>query len=120
MRTISSDKLEENISRFNTEYFCTIEKILLWPDKIRIYIDECGDDSLGQLSNQKNIENISFYHTGSIQDPMTSTIAFIEENDSHLNIKNRILVDDSRFLIEDETSQYLGKIYLKKFIYLFI
>jgi hypothetical protein len=47
MRTISSNELENNISRYDENYFCTIEKILLWPNKIRIYIDERGDNSEG-------------------------------------------------------------------------
>jgi hypothetical protein len=47
MRTILSNELAENISRFNENYFCTTEEILLWPNKIRIYIDERGDNSMG-------------------------------------------------------------------------
>ena len=49
MRTIPSNEFINNISRFNKNYFCTIEKILLWPNKIRIYFDERGDYSFGYL-----------------------------------------------------------------------
>jgi hypothetical protein len=33
-----SDALQENISRYNENYFCTIEKVLLQSDKIRIHL----------------------------------------------------------------------------------
>ncbi len=39
--------LNESISRYNDGYFCTIEKVCLWSNKIRVYIDERGDNSLG-------------------------------------------------------------------------
>ncbi|CAF3132514.1 unnamed protein product [Rotaria sp. Silwood2] len=91
MRTISSNELEDKISRFDENYFCTIEKILLWPNKIRIYIDERGD-----------------YSFGSIQHPTYSTIGFLEQNSFQFNKYNRKKVSNSEFSIEDEKSQYLG------------
>ncbi|CAF1304611.1 unnamed protein product [Rotaria sp. Silwood1] len=91
MRLISSDELEEKISRFDENYFCTIEKILLWPDKIRIYIDERGDNSLG-----------------GIQHPRHSTIAYLEENSTNFYGHNTTTVCDSNFSIADEKAQYLG------------
>jgi hypothetical protein len=44
MRTIPVDGCT---SRYNDDYFCTIEKVLIWPNKIRVYINERGDNSLG-------------------------------------------------------------------------
>jgi hypothetical protein len=46
-RTIPGDALKQSISRYNDNYFCTIEKVSLWPNKIRVYIDEHGDNSQG-------------------------------------------------------------------------
>ncbi|CAF1258150.1 unnamed protein product [Rotaria sordida] len=91
MRTISSDELQNILSRYNKNYFCTIEKILLWFDKIRIYIDERGDYSLG-----------------SIQHPTYSTIAFLDENSSDSYEHCKVTVSDSKFSIENDASQYLG------------
>ena len=47
LRTIRANELIENISRYNNEYFCTIQNVSIWPDRIQIFIDERGDFSLG-------------------------------------------------------------------------
>lgn len=47
MRTIPSNALVDKISRFNADYFCTVEKVIIWPNLMRVYIDERGDYSLG-------------------------------------------------------------------------
>ncbi|CAF1444835.1 unnamed protein product [Adineta steineri] len=99
MRTILPDELENTVSRYNDGYFCTIEKILLWPNKIRIYIDERGDNSLG-----------------SIQHPRSSKIAFVKDEEIGSYIREPVSPSDSHFSIEDEKSQYLG--YLDFFIHL--
>ena len=52
MRTIAGHQLTNSISRFNEHYFCTVEKLLIWPSKIRVYIDERGDNSLGLLTTK--------------------------------------------------------------------
>ena len=46
-RTIPGDELKECISCYNDNYFCSIEKVFIWPNKIRVYIHERGDNSLG-------------------------------------------------------------------------
>jgi hypothetical protein len=91
-RTIPGDALSQPISRYNDNYFCTIEKVSLWPNRIRVYIDEHGDNSLGP-----------------IQDPVDSIIAFLGDQ---IPVYNRpvggIKVDHSKFSIADEKSEYLG------------
>lgn len=58
MRTIAPGDLVENVSRFDEGYFCTIEKIVLWPDKIRIFIDERGDYSLGSFAVKTSVVDV--------------------------------------------------------------
>ncbi|CAF3308949.1 unnamed protein product [Rotaria socialis] len=90
-RTIPSDQLREHISRYNDNYFCTIEKVSIWPSKIRVHIDERGDYSLG-----------------TIQDPAQSIIALVDTNFSTFNRPIGIRTNHSRFSITDERSEYVG------------
>ncbi|UJR08909.1 hypothetical protein I4U23_013163 [Adineta vaga] len=97
MRTIARDDMKDDVSQYNDDYFCTIKKVLLWPGKIRIYIDERGNSSLGD-----------------IQYPMSTQIAFVEPVMCYYNGRDRILPSESEFTIEDPKSQYLG--YLDFFV----
>ncbi|CAF3324533.1 unnamed protein product [Rotaria socialis] len=91
MRTIPSNALRENISRFDDNYYCTIEKLIIWPDKIRIYIDERGDYSLGP-----------------IQHPRDSIVALVENDYSQIRDQEKRRVFESKFSIADQNSRYLG------------
>ncbi|CAF1169758.1 unnamed protein product, partial [Didymodactylos carnosus] len=44
-RTLAPKDLIENVSLFDHNYYCTIQKIELTPYLIRLYIDERGDNS---------------------------------------------------------------------------
>ena len=52
MRTIAGDQLTNSVSRYSDGYFCTVEKVIIWPSKIRVHIDERGDCSLGLLTTK--------------------------------------------------------------------
>ncbi|CAF3219203.1 unnamed protein product [Rotaria sp. Silwood2] len=90
-RMIPGDELQERISRYNENYFCTIEKVFISPTKIRVYIDERGDESLGN-----------------IQDPTHSIIALVENNFPIYSRPIGIRTNHSKFSIADERSEYLG------------
>ena len=92
MRTFLPAQLKERISRFDENYFCTVEKVQIWPDRVRIYIDERGDNSLGQ-----------------IQDPLGSIIR-IGRKDAPKSPYFRAGRKPQRgeFLIADPSSQYRG------------
>ncbi|CAF0772127.1 unnamed protein product [Adineta ricciae] len=91
MRTILRNDMKDTVSQYNEDYVCTIQKVLLFPGKIRIYIDERGDNSLG-----------------SIQEPTTSTVALVDPDMCYYNENERLLPDGSEFSIADTRSQYLG------------
>ncbi|CAF1163398.1 unnamed protein product [Adineta ricciae] len=90
MRTILRNDMKDTVSQYNEDYVCTIQKVLLFPGKIRIYIDERGDNSLG-----------------SIQEPTTSTVALVDPDMCYYNENERLLPDGSEFSIADTRSQYL-------------
>ncbi|CAF0775771.1 unnamed protein product [Rotaria sp. Silwood1] len=90
-RTISGDELKQCISRYNDNYFCTIEKIFIWPNKIRVYIDEHGDESFGN-----------------IRDPTNSIIALVDNNFPIYSRPIGIRTNHSKFSIANERSEHLG------------
>jgi len=54
MLPLTGNDLIQNLSSYNDEYYCIIEKVEFLPGIIRIFIDERGDSSLGMLIFESN------------------------------------------------------------------
>jgi hypothetical protein len=59
--------------------------------------------------NQSEKKQVSFYYIGSIQHPENSIIALVTNDISISHRPIGIKSNDSKFSIEDEQSEYLGK-----------
>ncbi len=51
MYLIMGNTLIERLSHFNKDYYCVIEKVQFLPGIIRVFIDERGNNSLGNFVN---------------------------------------------------------------------
>jgi hypothetical protein len=51
MYLIMSNTLIERLSHFDKDYYCVIEKVQFFPGIIRVFIDERGNNSLGNFVN---------------------------------------------------------------------